>query len=221
MKKKVVSVLLALLLVGCGISGNDSGNGSVDDKAASGAVTNDSASADASETGDSADNNVSSTDDTSESLTGDTNADASTLDSDKEAQEMATEIVIPELDITQKDIPDNDGLKFVQDMKLGYNIGNTFDAFVDNGVKDDLTIETAWGNDKVTKDYIKAIHDNGFNTVRIPISWHNHVDEDLKINEAWLDRVQEVVDYAIEEDMYVIINIHHDNHLEANGFYPD
>ena len=221
MKKKVVSVLLALLLVGCGVSGNDSGNVSVDDKAASGAVTNDSAGADASEAGDNADNNAGSTDDTSESLTGDINADASTLDSDKEAQEMATEIVIPELDITQKDIPDNDGLKFVQDMKLGYNIGNTFDAFVDNGVKDDLTIETAWGNDKVTKDYIKAIHDNGFNTVRIPVSWHNHVDENLQINEEWLDRVQEVVDYAIEEDMYVIINIHHDNHLEANGFYPD
>lgn len=221
MKKKVVSVLLALLLVGCGVSGNDNGNVSVDDKAASGAVTNDSAGADASEAGDNADNNAGSTDDTSESLTGDINADASTLDSDKEAQEMATEIVIPELDITQKDIPDNDGLKFVQDMKLGYNIGNTFDAFVDNGVKDDLTIETAWGNDKVTKDYIKAIHDNGFNTVRIPVSWHNHVDENLQINEEWLDRVQEVVDYAIEEDMYVIINIHHDNHLEANGFYPD
>ena len=221
MKKKVVSVLLALLLVGCGVSGNDSGNVSVDDKAASGAVTNDSAGADASEAGDNADNNAGSTDDTSESLTGDINADASTLDSDKEAQEMATEIVIPELDITQKDIPDNDGLKFVQDMKLGYNIGNTFDAFVDNGVKDDLTIETAWGNDNVTEDYIKAIHDNGFNTVRIPVSWHNHVDENLQINEEWLDRVQEVVDYAIEEDMYVIINIHHDNHLEANGFYPD
>ncbi|WP_027216176.1 glycoside hydrolase family 5 protein [Butyrivibrio fibrisolvens] len=221
MKKKVVSVLLALLLVGCGVSGNDSGNGSVDDKADSGEVTNVSAGADASEAGDNADNNAGSTDDTSESLTGDTNADASTLDSDKEAQEMATEIVIPELDIAQKEIPDNDGLKFVQDMKLGYNIGNTFDAFVDNGVKDDLTIETAWGNDKVTREYVKAIHDNGFNTVRIPISWHNHVDENLQINEEWLDRVQEVVDYAIEEDMYVIINIHHDNHLEANGFYPD
>jgi len=200
MKKKVISLLLVALLTGCGVSGSAHQNN--DTKV----TTVDASDIEASAA------------DSSES---ETSENESTAESSMEDNEMATEITIPEIEIEQKDIPDNESLSFVQDMKLGLNIGNTFDAFVDSGVNDDLTIETAWGNDKVTKEFIKAIHDNGFSTVRIPISWHNHVDENNKINEAWLDRVQEVVDYAVEEDMYVIINIHHDNHLEANGLYPD
>ncbi|MCR5771113.1 MAG: glycoside hydrolase family 5 protein [Butyrivibrio sp.] len=198
MKKKVISLLLVALLTGCGVSGSAQQKSDTSVLDASGIEVSDA--------------------DSSES---ETSENESTAESSMEDNEMATEITIPEIEIEQKDIPDNESLSFVRDMKLGLNIGNTFDAFVDSGVNDDLTIETAWGNDKVTKEFIKAIHDNGFSTVRIPISWHNHVDENNKINEAWLDRVQEVVDYAVEEDMYVIINIHHDNHLEANGLYPD
>ncbi|MBN2222356.1 MAG: glycoside hydrolase family 5 protein, partial [Vallitaleaceae bacterium] len=58
----------------------------------------------------------------------------------------------------------------------------------------------------------------GFETLRIPITWHNHLDEDFTISEGWLDRVQEVVDYGIEWGLHVIINIHHD--IDQKYYYP-
>lgn len=213
MKKKVMSLLLVAALVGCGNSGDNAQNNAIDTA---------SNNADTNASDDDTDVKGNADEEAADDKAGDASStEDNTTDPSKEDDEMATDITVPEIDITAKEIPDNESLSFVHDMKIGYNIGNTFDAYKDADVKDDMTIETAWGNDKVTKEYVKAIHDNGFNTVRIPISWHNHVDENYNINEAWLDRVQEVVDYAVEEDMYIIINIHHDNHLEANAFYPD
>ena len=61
---------------------------------------------------------------------------------------------------------------------------------------------------------IDTLKNTGFRTVRIPVTWHNHVTDDGNgpvISEAWLDRVQEVVDYAYDNGMYVILNTHHDN----------
>ncbi|MBR6217831.1 MAG: glycoside hydrolase family 5 protein [Eubacterium sp.] len=129
---------------------------------------------------------------------------------------------IPELSIEKYEIPDNEGLRFVHDMRVGVNLGNTFDAYIDgSSLKNDMDTETAWISTKATQETIKAYHEAGFDTIRIPVSWHNHVSDDYTISEKWLSRVQEVVDWAIDDGMYVIINIHHDNHLEADGFYPD
>ncbi len=111
-------------------------------------------------------------------------------------------------------------LEFVEDMKLGWNLGNTFDAYTDVNKEDELSYETEWSKVLTTREMIDAISDAGFRTIRIPVSWHNHVSDDgsYTISKAWLDRVQEVVDYAIDDDMYVIINIHHDN--SVNYMYP-
>ena len=74
---------------------------------------------------------------------------------------------------------------------------------------------------------IDTLKNAGFRTVRIPVTWHNHVTDDGNgpvISEAWLDRVQEVVDYAYDNGMYVILNTHHDNtaNIEGEGgYYPD
>lgn len=107
---------------------------------------------------------------------------------------------------TEPSIPQNTmtGEELMQDMKIGWNLGNTFDA--PDG-------ETSWGMPMTTREMIQAIKDMGFNTIRIPISWHKHVSEapEYTIDESWLKRVQTVVDYAMELDMYVIINSHHDN----------
>lgn len=104
-------------------------------------------------------------------------------------------------DITAKEL--------VSEMKIGWNLGNTLDA---TGKKD-LTSETAWGNPKTSKDMIDMIADAGFNVIRIPVTWMNHFGEapDYTIDEAWLDRVQEVVNYGIDNDMYVILNTHHED----------
>lgn len=124
-------------------------------------------------------------------------------------------IEVPEWDAVE--IPDNEALEFVKDMQLGWNLGNTFDAS-NCGASDELEYESAWVGIKTTKEMIHTIADAGFKTIRIPVSWHNHVDAEYRISEAWMDRVQEVVDWALEEELYVILNIHHDN--EEGFMYP-
>ena len=119
---------------------------------------------------------------------------------------------IPELNFAKKKIPNTESIKFAQNMNIGWNLGNTFDASIDEPwFEDELMYEVAWCETATTPEMIKAVKDAGFNTIRIPVSWHNHVSgEDYTISEEWMDRVQEVVDYAIELDMYVILNTHHD-----------
>lgn len=103
------------------------------------------------------------------------------------------------------------------DMKLGYNLGNSLDvcnADRDGDGSADETAEkvdeTLWGNPIVTKEQIQFVKDSGFDSVRIPVTWRDHMDENYTIDSEWLDRVQEVVDYAHDLGMYVIINVHHD-----------
>lgn len=95
-------------------------------------------------------------------------------------------------------------------MKLGWNIGNTMEA---------TGGETAWGNPKITKALIDMVKANGFNAIRIPCSWNQYVENSstAKIKTEWLDRVKEVVQYCVDNDMYVIVNIHWDGGwLEKN-----
>ena len=129
---------------------------------------------------------------------------------------------IPVVSIEAKSVPDIEGFQFVRDMKIGVSLGNTFDAYNDTSLTDEMDAETAWVTVKTSRSMIQAFHAAGFETIRIPVSWHNHiVDDDYTISEAWAARVNEVVDWAIEDGMHVILNIHHDNHEEANAFYPD
>ena len=130
-------------------------------------------------------------------------------------------ITIPVIeDMKQFDIPDNDAMKLMRDMKSGWNLGNTFDAY--NGYSQysaGTAMETSWVGAKTTPELIAAIKEAGFNTIRIPVSWHNHVDENNVIDRAWIDRVKEVADWALDLGMYVIVNVHHDN--DVKYFYPD
>lgn len=100
--------------------------------------------------------------------------------------------------------------EFVSNIKVGWNLGNSLDSVCD-WLPDELDHETGWGNVKTTEGLIAAVKKAGFNTVRIPVSWGGHIDKNGKISKAWLDRVQEVVDYAYNNDMYVILNSHHDD----------
>ncbi|WP_281238214.1 cellulase family glycosylhydrolase [Flavobacterium praedii] len=95
-------------------------------------------------------------------------------------------------------------------MKLGWNIGNTLEATPGS--------ETAWGNPKVTKALIDLVKANGFNAIRIPCSWNQYANaKTAQINATWLARVKEVVQYCVDNDMYVIVNIHWDGGwLEEN-----
>lgn len=99
--------------------------------------------------------------------------------------------------------------KIVSSMTIGWNLGNTLDS-TGSWLSNKMDCETAWGNPKTTKAMIDAVKKAGFNTIRIPVSWGDHIDADANIDKQWLDRVQEVVDYAYDNGMYVILNSHHD-----------
>lgn len=94
----------------------------------------------------------------------------------------------------------------VKQMKIGWNLGNTLDATGGSG----LTAETSWGNPVTTKEMIDQVKEAGFNVLRVPVSWGTHLDDQYNIDAAWLNRVQEVVNYGIDNDMFVILNTHHE-----------
>ena len=109
----------------------------------------------------------------------------------------------------------------LEDMGLGWNLGNSLDATLGSG----LGTEISWGNPKTTQALIDKVKSLGFNTVRVPVSWGKHTSgSDYRIDSAWLARVKEVVDYCYKNDMYVIVNIHHDTKASAStsgaGYYP-
>lgn len=103
-------------------------------------------------------------------------------------------------------IGDITAVELVSRMKIGWNLGNTLDATGGTG----LDSETSWGNITTTKANIDTVRAAGFNVLRVPVSWGNHLDDQYNIDPAWLDRVQEVVDYGYENGMFVILNTHHE-----------
>lgn len=133
------------------------------------------------------------------------------------------------------EIPETPAIALVKKMGAGWNLGNTLDAnpLVDNFLGDrskcNLSTETAWGMPKTTEEMIKTVAASGIKTIRIPVSWSDHIvnpEKNYNIDAAWMKRVKQVVDWALKYDMYVIINIHHDTFnkptgLKAGyGYYP-
>lgn len=106
-------------------------------------------------------------------------------------------------------IADISSMELVSRMKLGWNLGNTLDSTGKVGE----AAERAWGNPTTKQEMIDAILDKGFNVIRIPVSWGNQMAGAPTYNvlPAWMDRVQEVVDYAYGRGAYVILNIHHED----------
>ena len=107
-------------------------------------------------------------------------------------------------------VPENNGnlaWQFAERLGIGWNLGNHFDAH-NNGVSG----ETFWGNPKATQATFNKVKAAGFTTVRIPVTWMGHIGPapEYKIEEAWLDRVAEVVGYAEKAGLIAIINMHHD-----------
>lgn len=105
----------------------------------------------------------------------------------------------------------------VANMKLGWNLGNSLDC-VDSS-KTDTTVETAWGNPVVTSDLIQAVAAAGFGAVRIPVSWINHFGSapNYTISATYINRVEAVVQYVLDQGLYAIINIHHDGGNNVTG----
>lgn len=104
--------------------------------------------------------------------------------------------------------------EIIADMGAGWNLGNQLEAN-SNGVPS----ETAWGNPAVTQSLIDKVKAAGFKTIRIPVSYLNDIGSgpNYTIDSSWLNRVQQVVDYAYDQGMYVLINMHGDGYKSVGG----
>lgn len=102
-------------------------------------------------------------------------------------------------------------MEIVKDMGLGINLGNTFESCGGWINASSVTnYETGWGSPVITEDIIKGYADSGFGVLRIPVAWSNMMSGDYDINPEYLARVKQVVDWALDSGMYVILNIHWD-----------
>lgn len=113
----------------------------------------------------------------------------------------------------QGEIKDISSVELVKDMKIGWSLGNTLDGGSQSSKNaSPEAIERSWGNPITTKEMIDEIKKAGFNVLRVPTTWDWSTGDapDYKISEEWLARVKEVVDYGMANDMYVILNIHHE-----------
>jgi endoglucanase len=93
-------------------------------------------------------------------------------------------------------------------MSPGWNLGNSFDATPN---------ETSWGNPTPSQTLIKAVHAAGFKLLRLPVGWTNHIGAapSYTIDSAWMSKVKQTAQWAVDDGMYVFVNTHHDS--DGNG----
>lgn len=211
MKRKVLKSLIALaltvsMLAGCAQSAVTSGENASGGTSATSQSQNVSSYADSK-----AESSVTSTASTTAAEHTSKSTESST-DTTKANENKPSQTAGKMRNITSQQL--------VEDMTFGWNLGNTLDVcqadrdgdgkineHVEAGEKVD---ETLWGNPKATKELFTSLKKNGVNAVRIPVTWRDHMDSNGNIDREWMDRVQQVVDYAYSQGMYVIINVHHD-----------
>ncbi|MCF6357852.1 MAG: glycoside hydrolase family 5 protein, partial [Draconibacterium sp.] len=93
-------------------------------------------------------------------------------------------------------------------MQKGINLGNTHEP----------PTEAGWNNPKAEEYYFDMYKEEGFDLVRIPVRWDNYTGKTppYKVETAWLNRIEEVVDWGLERGLFIIINSHHDNWIKDN-----
>ncbi len=113
-------------------------------------------------------------------------------------------------------------MEFAQEMGIGINLGNTMEAYWQDaqdktagastiGEDTPQDYEKCWGAVETTQECINGMKEAGFNTIRVPVYWGNMMEDDgkFKINEEYMNRVVEIVDYCRSQELYVVINVHH------------
>jgi endoglucanase len=119
------------------------------------------------------------------------------------------------IEVNTPNTPNTPAAELVSKIKIGWNLGNSFDtvsgSFGNNPALSRM--ETEWENPITAKENITAIKNAGFNAIRIPVSWHKVVDNNFNIRRDWMARITDVVNYAVDNDMYIILNTHHDEDI--------
>ena len=131
-------------------------------------------------------------------------------------------VVIPDVTSTIENATDA-----VKNMGLGWNLGNALDANVQqyhDATQDnywgqqDITSESCWGQLPTKAELMAMMKEAGFGAIRVPVTWYNHMDIDGNVDEAWMNRVHDVVDYVISQGLYCIINVHHDTGADSQNW---
>ncbi len=115
----------------------------------------------------------------------------------------------------------------VKHMGLGWNLGNALDANsqqyhdptqANYWGQQDVTSESCWGQFPTKAELLTMMKGAGFGAIRVPVTWYNHMDIDGNVDEAWMNRVHDVVDYVISQGLYCIINVHHDTGADSQNW---
>lgn len=113
--------------------------------------------------------------------------------------------------------PFESSYEFVENLVLGYNLGNTLDAdpgnsewWTSGAPHTPIEYETSWGQPETTQEIINAIVEKGFNVIRVPVTWTHHIDDNGNVDSDWMNRVEEVVNMVLNSGAYCILNIQHD-----------
>lgn len=106
--------------------------------------------------------------------------------------------------------------QFVKELGPGINLGNSLDVDNLRQRKPEAALEeyeTYWGNPVIKKELFQEIKEKGFKTVRLPVTWGEHMDENGRVDVRWMARVKEVTDWALDAGLYVILDTHHESWL--------
>ena len=131
-------------------------------------------------------------------------------ESTADTADNATEIVTAKISPEEEKISSMTSLEMIRAMGNGINLGNTLEAYnhkgyISGGNPDGF--ETGWGQPYTTAEMIRGMKNAGFDTIRIPVAWTNGMNYesgDYTIDERLMNRVETVVNYALDADMYVI-----------------
>ena len=130
-------------------------------------------------------------------------------------------LFIISLSISELKLRNMTTLQITREMGIGINLGNTLECFGDwiweYGDHTPISYEKAWGSPEINKEMIEGIKKEGFGVMRLPVHWFNMMGEGYKINKDYLERVKQVIDWAMDAKLYIILNIHHDE----NDFFKN
>ncbi|MDX8035708.1 cellulase family glycosylhydrolase [Lentzea sp. BCCO 10_0856] len=126
---------------------------------------------------------------------------------------VAAMVAVSVTPVAVADVRARGAMDQVAAMQPGWNLGNTLDSTGSD--------ETSWGNPRITEALLDNVKSQGFRSVRLPVTWSAHLASNGTIEAAYLNRVQEVVRWALARNLYVMVNIHHDSWQWINAMPGD
>ena len=106
----------------------------------------------------------------------------------------------------------------VREMGRGINLGDTLEC-INPGDTNGTASEGVWENNgPARKCYFDDYQRAGFTCVRLPVNWGGHTDTNAPydIDRRWLNRVEQVVDWALARGLFVVLDAHHEDWLKTH-----